>query len=108
MPVPAQGYGGIENVVAELISGLRRCGVRVVLATVGESTIDVDEKIWMYEQGQYVHVLRPYTASSGIPHAHMLCVLQRIERGGIDLVHDHLEVVGPSMLSTLGEYCPPV
>jgi glycosyltransferase involved in cell wall biosynthesis len=108
MPVPPHGYGGIENVVAELIAGLRRRGVGVVLATVGESSIEVEEKIWVYEEGQYVHVLRPYTASSGIPHAHMLCVLQRIRSGGIDLVHDHLEVVGPSMLSTLDERCPPV
>ena len=44
LTVPPDGYGGIENVIATLIPELRRCGVRVVLSTVGASSIDVDGK----------------------------------------------------------------
>ena len=43
LPVPPPDYGGIENVVATLVPELRARGHRVVLATVGESTLDVDE-----------------------------------------------------------------
>jgi hypothetical protein len=43
-PGAAAGYGGIENVLATLVPELRRQGVRVVLATVGSSTIEVDER----------------------------------------------------------------
>jgi len=35
-------------------------------------------------------------------------VLRRLAEGGVDLVHDHLEVVGPSLLAALGPASPPV
>ena len=37
LPVPPVAYGGLENVVATLVPELRRRGVHVVLATVGQS-----------------------------------------------------------------------
>lgn len=108
LPVPPRGYGGIEHVVASLIPELRRQGYRVVLATVEESAIEVDEKLWVHREGQFSRLGEPYGQVMGLVHAHMHQVLERIvDRGDIDLVHDHLEVVGPSMLALLGEACPP-
>ena len=45
LSVPPPGYGGIENVLAALVPELRARGVRVLLATVGSSTLPVDERI---------------------------------------------------------------
>ena len=109
LPVPPPAEGGVENVIADLVAGLRRRGARVVLATVAESTVETDEKLWLFREGQYRRVSgRPYNTVSGIPHAHMLRVAERLRRGDIDVLHDHMEVVGPSMCSALGERCPPV
>src|ERR671912_380396 len=44
LPVPPPDYGGIENVLATLIPELRARGVEVVLCTVEESTIEVDDR----------------------------------------------------------------
>jgi glycosyltransferase involved in cell wall biosynthesis len=107
LPVPPLGYGGIENVVATLIPELRRNGVRVVLCTVQESTLDVDEVCASFPCGQFERLGGQYNTVVGISHAHMGCLLRRITAGGIDLVHDHLEVVGPSLLACLGEAAPP-
>ncbi len=49
LPVPPEGYGGIENIVATLVPQLRRRGVRVVLATLGCSTVLVDERLSVYD-----------------------------------------------------------
>jgi glycosyltransferase involved in cell wall biosynthesis len=108
LPVPPRGYGGIEQVVASLIPELRRRGHRVVLATVEESAIDVDEKLWVYRQGQFDRLAGPYGQVMGLVQAHMQRVLKRIVAGpALDLVHDHVEVIGPSMLALLGAACPP-
>ena len=55
LPVPPRGYGGIENVVATLVPELRRLGVEVVLATVGESELPVDERIAVLGDIDLVH-----------------------------------------------------
>ncbi len=103
LPVPPAGYGGIEHVVACLVPELRRRGHRVVLATVGESTIEADEKLWVFPRGQFHQLAAPYGQVMGAVHAHMQRVLDRLDQlhagPTIDLVHDHLEVVGPSMLA---------
>ena len=44
LPVPPPDYGGIENVLATLIPELRARGVEVVLCTVEESTIEIDDR----------------------------------------------------------------
>ncbi|MDA0635808.1 glycosyltransferase [Nonomuraea sp. MCN248] len=107
LPVPPPGYGGIENVVATLIPELRSRGVRVVLASVGTSTIEVDELISVYDDGQFPHLQKPYNQVMGIAHAHQARVAEELRRrGDIDLVHDHLEVVGPGVLAALDG--PPV
>jgi glycosyltransferase involved in cell wall biosynthesis len=110
LPVPPIDYGGIENVVATLVPELRARGHRVVLATVGTSKIDVDEQIATFDDGQFRHLTGPYNQMMGIAHAHMGGVLARLRRVGappIDLVHDHLEVVGPALLAAVGDDIPP-
>jgi glycosyltransferase involved in cell wall biosynthesis len=109
LPVPPPGYGGIENVVATLIPELRRRGVEVVLCTVGESTIEVEDRRWAFPEGQFGRLASPYGQVMGITHAHMATVLATLrERPDIDLVHDHLEVVGPSVLGARDGTGPPV
>jgi glycosyltransferase involved in cell wall biosynthesis len=112
LPVPPVGYGGIEHVIACLVPELRRRGHRVVLATVEESTIEADEKFWVHPRGQFHQLAAPYGQVMGVVHAHMQRVLERINRPraapAIDLVHDHLEVVGPSMLALPCSKLPPV
>jgi glycosyltransferase involved in cell wall biosynthesis len=108
LPVPPAGYGGIENVVASLVEGLRDAGHRVILASVGESRIDVDELVHAFPTGQFDRLSGAYADVVGIAHAHMSAVLAALDgTPGIDIVHDHLEVVGPSMLVARGQDCPP-
>ncbi|MDH2430256.1 glycosyltransferase [Sphaerisporangium sp. TRM90804] len=107
LPVPPSDYGGIENIVATLIPPLRERGVRVVLASVGTSTIEVDELVSVFDEGQFTHLQKPYNQVMGVAHAHQARVVAELaRRDDIDLVHDHLEVVGPAVLSALGG--PPV
>ena len=109
LPVPPPHYGGIENVLATLIPELRARGVEVVLCTVEESTLEVDDRRWAFPEGQFGRLAGPYGQVMGITHAHMATVLETLrERPGIDLVHDHLEVVGPSVLGALDGDGPPV
>ncbi|MEU6719889.1 glycosyltransferase [Nonomuraea sp. NPDC046802] len=107
LAVPPPGYGGIENVVATLVPALRERGVHVVLASVASSTLEVDELISAYDDGQFAELQKPYNQVMGIAHAHQAMVAAALRaRDDIDLVHDHLEVVGPAVLSALGG--PPV
>jgi glycosyltransferase involved in cell wall biosynthesis len=107
LPVPPIGYGGIENVLDTLIPALRERGVRVVLAAAGGSTVAVDEFVQTFSEPQFAQVTAPYNGTIGITHAHMNAVVGRIRVGGIDLVHDHLEVVGATVLSAMGADAPP-
>ncbi|MFI6737921.1 glycosyltransferase [Nonomuraea sp. NPDC050451] len=107
LAVPPPGYGGIENVVATLVPALRERGVEVVLASVGSSTLEVDELISVYDDGQFAELQKPYNQVMGIAHAHQARVAAELRaRDDIDLVHDHVEVVGPAVLSAFGG--PPV
>jgi glycosyltransferase involved in cell wall biosynthesis len=109
LPIPPPGYGGIEHVIATLVPELRARGVRVTLATVGESTIEVDEKLFLFERPMFGELGATYNMVAGIPHAHMHRVVAELRaRDDIDLVHDHLEVVGASTLAAMGDDAPPV
>ncbi|MEU3624925.1 glycosyl transferase family 1 [Amycolatopsis coloradensis] len=109
LTVPPNGYGGIENVVATLVPELRRRGVRVVLATVGEGGLPVDEVVSAYDKPQFHQLQRPYNRVMGCATAHMQRVVATVrERADIDLVHDHLEAVGPAVLGAMGASGPPV
>lgn len=109
LPVPPGGYGGIENVVATLIPELRSRGVYVALATVGESEIEVDEKLVVFDEPQFRELQRPYNRVMGVASAHLHLVASELSRRtDIDLVHDHLEAFGPTVLAALGADAPPV
>ncbi|MGA4990933.1 glycosyltransferase [Nonomuraea bangladeshensis] len=107
LTVPPPGYGGIENVVATLVPALRERGVQVVLASVGSSDLEVDELISVFDDGQFGELQKPYNQVMGIAHAHQARIVAELRgRDDIDLVHDHLEVVGPAVLAAYGG--PPV
>ena len=108
LPVPPPGYGGIETVVAMLVPQLRAQGVQVVLACVGGSTLEADAYVTTLSTGHLPRVAAPYNQVSGIAHAHMGAVVQALrDDASIDLVHDHLEVVGPAVLGAMGSAAPP-
>ncbi|GAA4060820.1 glycosyltransferase [Nonomuraea soli] len=107
LPVPPAGYGGIENVVATLVPALRAKGVEIVLASVGTSGLEVEERISAFDEGQFRELQKPYNQVMGLAHAHQARVVAELRRrDDIDLVHDHLEVVGPAVLAAAGG--PPV
>jgi glycosyltransferase involved in cell wall biosynthesis len=108
LPVPPDGYGGIETVVATLVPELRALGVRVVLATVGPSTLAADGYVRPLAEPRFASIAAPYNQASGIAHAHMHGVASYLREDlTVDLVHDHLEVVGPAVLSAMGPAAPP-
>jgi len=94
LPVPPHGYGGIENVIATLVPPLREMGVEVVLASVGDSDLPVDEQVSAFGEGQFARLQEPYNRVCGIVPAHQHAVRRRLERGDIDVVHDHVEAAG--------------
>jgi glycosyltransferase involved in cell wall biosynthesis len=113
LPVPPQGYGGLENVVATLTTELRRRGHTVVLATVGASTLPADGRVAAFEHARFERLAAPYPEVTGVAHAHELAVVAELARHAaagrpFDLVHSHLEVVGPAVLGALGPAAPPV
>lgn len=109
LPVPPCGYGGIENVVAALVPELRRRGVRVVLATVRSSTLTVDGKVAVFDDGQFARIQQPYNRVMGVAAAHLHRMVSEIRhRDDIALVHDHQEAFGPTVLGALGPSAPPV
>ncbi|MFC6020303.1 glycosyltransferase [Plantactinospora solaniradicis] len=108
LPVPPNGYGGIENIIAALVPELRRLDVRVVLATVGSSELAVDEQLSVFPDGQFESLQRPYNQSCGVVQAHLHAVVRALrERDDIDLVHDHVEAAGLATLAALGPDAPP-
>ncbi|MEJ7756591.1 MAG: hypothetical protein WKF83_09970 [Nocardioidaceae bacterium] len=66
LSVPPDGYGGIETVVATLVPELRARGVRVVLATVGSSTLAADDYLTVFDEPQFRSIGAPY--NSGVGH----------------------------------------
>ncbi|HEX2073722.1 MAG TPA: glycosyltransferase [Geodermatophilus sp.] len=113
LPVPPPGYGGLENVVATLTAELRARGHIVVLASVGESTLPVDGLVSAFPRGRFELLGGPYPQVVGTAHAHEQAVLRTVAAHAsagepFDLVHTHVEVVGPAMLGTLGAAGPPV
>ena len=109
LSVPPSGYGGIENVLAALVPELRKRGVRVVLATVGSSTLPVDERIDVFPDGRFADLQRPYNRVCGIAAAHLHRVVRELHRrDDVVLVHDHQEAFGLTVLAALGPTAPPV
>jgi glycosyltransferase involved in cell wall biosynthesis len=107
LPVPPNGYGGLENVVATLTAELRARGHTVVLATVGDSELPADGRVSAFATGQFPFLAGPYPQVVGIAHAHEHVVLRTVEEHAeagapFDLVHTHVEVVGPAVLGNGG------
>src|SRR4051812_49930991 len=65
LPVPPDGYGGLENVVATLTTELRRRGHEGVLATVGEGTLPADSRIVRVAPGQFPRLPAPDPGGTG-------------------------------------------
>jgi hypothetical protein len=85
-----------------------RLGVRVVMASVGTSTLPVDERISVFDDGQFHALQRPYNQVCGIAQAHLAGVVRALRsRDDIDLVHDHVEAVGLATLAAMGPDAPP-
>jgi glycosyltransferase involved in cell wall biosynthesis len=113
LPVPPVGYGGLENVVATLTTELRRRGHTVVLGTVEESRQPADGRVSAFRTGQFAQLAAPYPQVVGTAHRHAAAVVAESERHAawgrpFDLVHTHLEVVGPAVWGALGQAAPPV
>jgi glycosyltransferase involved in cell wall biosynthesis len=109
LSVPPPGYGGIENVIAALVPELRRRGVRVVLVSVGDSTLEADEHVSVFRTGQFAHLQRPYNQVMGIAAAHLSGLVSELRgRDDVVLVHDHQEAFGLTVLGALGPDMPPV
>jgi glycosyltransferase involved in cell wall biosynthesis len=108
LPVPPHGYGGIENIIATLVPELRKLGIRVVLATVAESDLDVDERMSVFDTGQFGALQRPYNQVVGVAQAHLHGIVRSLrQRDDIDLIHDHVEAVGLATFAALGADAPP-
>lgn len=107
LAIPPSGYGGIENMVATLVGELRACGVRVILATVGESTLEADAYVTAYAEPQFARLGGAYADGVGVAHAHMQAVIDALDERDVDIVHDHLEVVGPALLAARRADAPP-
>jgi glycosyltransferase involved in cell wall biosynthesis len=109
LPVPPPGYGGVENMLMYLIGELRDRGHRVILGTVGQSEIKVDQQESVFWEGQHPQIDAPYSDAVWVAHQHMHKMLSVIrDTEGIDVIHDFLEIVGPSLLAELGPGAPPV
>ena len=109
LSVPPPGYGGIENVLAALVPELRKRGVRVVLATVGSSTLPVEDRVAVFPDGRFADLQRPYNRVMGVAAAHLHRVVRELRRrDDVVLVHDHQEAFGLTVLAALGRSCPPV
>jgi glycosyltransferase involved in cell wall biosynthesis len=109
LSVPPPGYGGIENVLAALVPELRRRGVRIVFATVGTSTLLVDERLTVFPDGRFADLQKPYNRVCGVAAAHLHQVVRELRRrDDVVLVHDHQEAFGLTVLAALGPDAPPV
>lgn len=102
LDVPPSGYGGVENVIATLVPELRRAGHRVVVATVGTSRVEADDLVTPWPRPRFDALPGPAPQAFGVVHAHLAGVLDYLaDHPEIDLVHSHVEVVGPAMLAAV-------
>ncbi len=109
LPIPPEGYGGIENVLDALVPELLSLGVEVELFTVGDSKIRATKNHWIYEHGQYDKIHRPpFDATIPISLSQLMFALNTIKKdGGFDLIHDHIGYLGPAVLTYACDKLPP-
>jgi glycosyltransferase involved in cell wall biosynthesis len=96
VPIPPEGYGGVEWVVHHLVTGLARNGVDVVLAASGDSTTPARRLITSLDAApgdrmgdplpELIHAVEAYADD---------------ELRACDVIHDHT-LAGPVVASGLG------
>lgn len=111
LTIPPVGYGGIEEVLEGLISGLKRNGVKVELFSVGGTKIRGVKVHSLYKAEQYHHIHKPMYEALPIVSAHLQFALNSIEKDGkFDIIHDNNGFIGPQVLgwATRDSAIPPV
>ncbi len=110
-PIPPDGYGGIENVVYDLITGSRGLDISWSLFTVGE-TVDlgklpseVDVR-WFFEKGMYPEIGNEAT-KVWIEANHAMAAWEHVSRENFDLIHDH-SGIGFGMIAGSVTRRPPI
>lgn len=109
LPIPPDGYGGIENVLHAIVPELVNQGVEVELFTVSDSSVPATKTHHLYPTGQYEHIHKPAYDSAIVSAAHLHYALNAIARdGNFDIIHDHNVVLGPLAMAHLDDRFPPV
>ena len=108
LPIPPDGYGGVENVLNALVPALQKLGAEVELFTIGDTKLRGVKKHWLYKTGQYEHINKPYYDTLPIYVAHMLAALDIIRQDGkFDIIHDHNNSIGPVLFAQNEPDLPP-
>ena len=97
LAVPPAAYGGTEEVIDNLATGLQDLGHEVRLFTVGESTCPVPR--------EYLYPAGSEPMGEGVAEAaHVLAAYEAF--AGVDIVHDHT-ILGPLLAGSRGIRRPP-
>ncbi len=83
IPVPPEGYGGIERMLKLLVDELVEMGVEVVLFAAGKSRTRARQVVFLEEAPT------PHMGKTLYDALHVGQAFREICRGGFDLVHDH-------------------
>ena len=91
--IPPNGYGGIENVVFDLITGSQELDISFSLFSVGETVesgkipenVDVQ---WLFKKGMYPEITNEAT-KIWIEANHAMAAWEYVACGNIDVIHDH-------------------
>jgi glycosyltransferase involved in cell wall biosynthesis len=109
LSIPPSGYGGVENVIAALVPELLKLGAKVELFTTGNSTLPATKTHWLYEEGQYDKIHKPWYDVLPIYNAHLMFALNTIlDSGKFDVIHDHSGFLGPTLFSYAHPGLPPI
>ncbi|NCO10477.1 glycosyltransferase family 4 protein [Candidatus Saccharibacteria bacterium] len=100
LPIPPNGYGGIEPVLEGLIKGLVARDVYVEVFSIGASKLPKGAKNrFLYDQPQYDSIAFPGYEMFPIIGAQLQFALNEIINRGFDIIHDHNGFTGPLLLS---------
>lgn len=100
LALPIHGYGGIELVIENLITELRKLDVEVVLFANGARKMTGVQTEYIYRKEFFDRIDEPYyDAPMQILQAHLHHALGRIEAGSFDIIHDHNPYIGPSFFA---------
>lgn len=109
LPIPPDGYGGIENVLACLVPELLKLGVEVELFATGDSKIKGVKKHWLYKTGQYEHIHKPLYDTLPVAIAHLQFAIDIIQKDKtFSVIHDHSVFIGPLLFYNLHPSPKPV